>query len=107
MRLFFLVFMMFFSLQLSSSNLAQAAVHHDGVLIKVISVQGFQLGDKDQQQLIQLFKPFRDKWLTRDQLDDLLQKVEFIYDSEGYQGLVAVTYNVDHHRLIFSALMTS
>ena len=63
------------------------------------------LGDKDQ--FIKLFKPYRNKYLTSADMDAILQKIQVMYERDGYQQLVSISYQVIKHRLVFTALMTS
>jgi hemolysin activation/secretion protein len=76
-----------------------------GILIRSITMDGFVLEDKNQ--FIKLFKPYRGKYLKTSDMDDILQKIQNIYAKEGYQQLVTITYQVNGHRLVFTALMTS
>jgi ribosomal protein S12 len=81
------------------------ASQNKGVLIREITINGFVLGDKGQFK--KLFKPYRSKYLTPDDMDALLEKIRVIYERDGYKELVSITYQVIKHRLVFSALMTS
>jgi len=40
-------------------------------------------------------------------MDGILQQIQVMYEKEGYQQLVTITYHVDKHHLLFTALMTS
>jgi hemolysin activation/secretion protein len=80
-------------------------LHRRAHLIKSIDMEGFVLQDKDQ--FVKLFKPYRNKYLTTADMDGILQQIQVIYEKEGYQQLVTITYHVDKHRLLFTALMTS
>ena len=71
----------------------------------MVVFEGFVLGDKDR--FVNLFKPYRNKYLKTADMDDILQKIRIIYEREGYQQLVSITYKVVKHKLIFTALMTS
>ena len=83
---------------------ANKAVHHEGTFISAIELDGFVLGDKGRFE--KLFKAYRNKYLTQTDMDELLQKVQAIYEREGYQQLVTITYQVvKKHRLVFTALM--
>jgi hemolysin activation/secretion protein len=110
MRYCVLILLFFISLPLlplSAQNepTVQATVRDKGVLIRHIDIEGFVLGDKNQ--FVKLFKPYRNKYLTSADMDAVLQKIQIIYEREGYQQLVSITYHVDRHRLVFTALMTS
>ena len=83
----------------------QMVSQHDGILIRNISMEGFVLEDKSQ--FVKLFKPYRNKYLTTDDIGEILQKIRIIYEKEGYQQLVTISYRLIKHRLIFTALMTS
>ena len=76
-----------------------------GVLIRNITIDGFVLGDKDR--FLKLFKPYSNKHLTTSDMDDILQKIEIIYEREGYKELVSINYQVIKHLLKFTVLMTS
>jgi hypothetical protein len=82
-----------------------AVTKDKGVLIKNIEIEGFVLGDKSR--FVRLFKPYRNKYLTPADMDALLSQIQIIYEREGYQQLVSITYKADRHRLVFTALMTS
>jgi len=82
-----------------------AAVEDRGILIHNIVLEGFVLGDKNQ--FTKLFKPYRNKHLTRADMDAILQEIQHIYEEQGYQQLVSISYQVIKHRLVFTALMTS
>jgi hemolysin activation/secretion protein len=107
MRYCVLILLIFMLLPESSRNAAaaQADSQAQGVLIRNISIEGFVLQDKDQ--FIKLFKPFRNKYMTAPDMDGILKEIQIIYEKEGYQQLVSITYHVDKHRLIFTALMTA
>ena len=107
MRYCILVLLFLISLSLSAQNVLskQVAVEHNGTLVRSITMEGFVLEDKNQ--FVKLFKPYRNKYLTTADMDAILQKIQVIYEKEGYQQLVSITYQVNKHRLIFTALMTS
>lgn len=103
-----LILLLFVTLPLSVQDFAgasQATSQEKGNLIRNIVIEGFVLQDKDQ--FTKLFKPYRNKYLTTADMDAILKQVQVIYEREGYQQLVSITYHVDKHRLIFTALMTS
>jgi hemolysin activation/secretion protein len=70
------------------------------VLIKNISIEGFLLQDKEQ--FVKLFKPYRNKYLSTADMDEILQKVQKVYEQEGYQSLVSIDYHVKKHWLTFT-----
>jgi len=70
------------------------------VLIKNISIEGFLLQDKEQ--FVKLFKPYRNKYLSTADMDEILQKVQKIYEQEGYQSLVSIDYRVKKQWLTFA-----
>jgi len=74
-------------------------------LSRDIQMDGFVLQNKEQ--FIKLFKLYRNKYLTTDDMNLILQKIQGIYEREGYQELVNINYQVIKHRLVFTALMTS
>lgn len=85
---------------------ATRTLQHDGVLIRAIELDGFVLGDKARFE--KLFKPYRNRYLTQSDMDEILHKVQAIYEREGYQQLVKITYQIiKKHRLVFTALMIS
>ncbi len=101
-----LIFLAVCSFSISSLTPAHAAKQvHQGTLIREIQMQGFVLGDKNR--FTKLFKPYRDKYLTTDDMNSLLQQVRLMYEREGYLELVSINYQVVKHRLIFTVLMTS
>ena len=107
MRYFILTLLLFTSLPVSLGNASaqQAFVPARGALISNIVIEGFAL--KNKNQFVKLFKPYRNKYLTSADMDEILQKIQDIYEKEGYQQLVSITYRVDKRRLVFTALMTS
>ncbi len=102
--LILLLFMPFFA---SAQNLAtaQAVSQAKGVLIRDIKMDGFVLGDKNQ--FVKLFKPYLNKHLTTADMDAILKQIQIVYEREGYDQLVSITYQVIKHRLVFTALITS
>jgi len=102
-----LIILLFVSLPLSARNAlaSQAGVGQQGTLIRSIVIEGFVLQDKDQ--FTRLFKPYRDKYLTTADTDGILKQIQVIYEREGYQQLVTITYHINKHRLVYTALMTS
>jgi hemolysin activation/secretion protein len=107
MRYCVLILLFFISLPALAQNAAvgQAAFQARGTLIRDIVMEGFALQDK--HQFIKLFKPYRNKYLTTLDMDGILQKIQDIYEKEGYKQLVSITYRVVKHRLVFTALMIS
>lgn len=103
--LLILLLLMPFSAFAQNSPAEQAAGQNKGTLIRSIEMDGFVLGDKGQ--FVKLFKPYRNKYLTKADMDAILQQVEIFYEREGYQQLVSITYQVIKHRLVFTALMIS
>jgi hypothetical protein len=100
--LILLVFMPFTALSHAAGH--KAASVPDGTLIRSINLEGFVLGDKSRFDRI--FKPYRNKYLTSADMDDILHKIQAIYEREGYQQLVSISYQVvKKHRLVFTALM--
>ena len=101
------LFLLLVSLPLSAGRAAatQAYPQQNGVLIRSISIEGFVLQDKEQ--FTKLFKPYRNKHMTTADMDAILKEIQVIYEREGYQQLVSITYQVQKHRLVFTALMTS
>ncbi|MBF0570241.1 MAG: hypothetical protein HQL12_00055 [Candidatus Omnitrophica bacterium] len=107
MRYCLFVLLLFVSLPsfAQKSPAPQAAVQDKGVLIRNIVMEGFVLQDKNQ--FVKLFKPYRNKYLTTADMDEILQKIRVVYEREGYQQIVSISYQVNKHRLLFTALMTS
>jgi hemolysin activation/secretion protein len=107
MRYCVLILLLFISLPASAPNAAvgQAVSQAQGTLIRNIVMEGFVLQDKNQ--FVKLFKPYRNKYLTIHDMDGILQKIQDIYEKEGYQQLVSITYHVEKHRLVFTASMIS
>jgi len=107
MRYGVLILLLFISLPSSAQNIpaGQVVVKDKGVLVRDIKMEGFVLGDKDQ--FVKIFKPYRNKYLTTADMDAILQRIQRIYEEQGYQQLVTISYQVTKHRLVFTALMTS
>ena len=92
-----------FSAQSTAS--AQSVSKAQSILISSIKMEGFVLQNKNQ--FVELFKPYRNKYLTTADMNEILQKIQDIYAMGGYQQLVSITYHVDKHLLVFTASMTS
>ena len=107
MRYLLLIFLFFTPVPVFAKNAAapHAALKDKGVLIRDIKIEGFVLGDKGQ--FIKMFKPYRNKYLTAADLDKILEEIQIVYEREGYQQLVLITYKVIKHRVVFTASMTS
>jgi hemolysin activation/secretion protein len=107
MRYGVLILLFFMPLCVSAQNVTaqQVSVNDKGVLIKNITMEGFVLGDKER--FVKMFKPYRNKYLTKTDMDALLLQLQIIYEKEGYQELVSISYQVVKHHLIFTVLMTS
>jgi len=107
MRYCVLILLFFISLPITAREVAasQAVSKPQGTLIRDIVIEGFVLGDKNQ--FVKLFKPYRNKHLTTADMDEILQKIQVIYEREGYLELVTISYQVTKHRLVYTALMTT
>ena len=107
MRYSFLILLcfIFMPLTVQQAAAAQSVSQEKGVLIRDIRMDGFVLGDRDQ--FAKIFKPYRNKFLTTEDMDDILQKIQIVYEREGYKELVTITYKATKHRLVYTALMTS
>ena len=108
MRYLILTALLFISLPALAQNVnvALATTQPAKTLIRSITMEGFVLGDKGR--FVKLFKPYRNKYLSTADMDEILQKIQIIYEREGYKQLVSITYQVvDKHRLVFTALMIS
>ena len=107
MRYGVLILFLLVSLPASSLNAAvpQVASKPQGTLIRSIVIEGFVLGDRTQ--FVKLFKPYRNKYLTTTDMDVILHKIQGIYEMDGYQQMVLITYKVNKHRLVFTSSMTS
>ena len=107
MRNWILILLLFITFPAAAQNasVSNAAAEDKGVLVKNISIDGFVLGDREQ--FVKLFKPYRNKHLTTYDMDGILQKIQVIYEREGYLQLVSITYQVIKHRLVFTVLMTT
>jgi len=105
MRYCILIVLLFISLPVSAQNapFTQADVKDQGVLVHNITIQGFVLGDKDQ--FVKLFKPYRNKYLSADKIDAILQQLKKIYEREGYQELVSIDYQLDKRTLTFTVTL--
>ena len=107
MRYFLMILLLFISLPVYAQNvpIVQSNPQEVRTLVRNIVIEGFALQDKEQ--FVKIFKPYRNKYLTTSDMDAILQKIKDIYERAGYQQLVSITYQVDRHRLVFTALMTS
>ncbi len=107
MRYVILILLLLMPLAVTAQGAApvQDLKQDKGTLIKNIEIQGFVLGDKER--FVKLFKGFRNKYLTRDDMDHVLSQIQALYDREGYQELVKINYHVVRRRLIFTVSMTS
>jgi len=106
MRYFVLAVLLFMSFPALTQHAAYAGADHPaGTLIRDIRLEGFVLENKDR--FVRIFKPYRGKYLTVEDMDSILEKIKDIYEKEGYKELVSITYKVEKRRLVFTALMTS
>lgn len=107
MRYWIFILMVIMPLGVSAQNVvaSQATVPVERTLIHNITMEGFLLQDKNQ--FVKLFKPYRNKHLSKADMDVILQQVQEIYEQEGFQSLVSITYSVHKHQLIFMVSMTS
>jgi hemolysin activation/secretion protein len=107
MRYYVLVLLLLIPFCASAQNVAPlpTAASVQRTLVRNIEIEGFVLGDKNQ--FLKIFKPYRNKYLTTADMDAILQEIQIIYERDGYQQLVSITYHVDKHRLVFTVLMTS
>jgi len=107
MRYCILVALLFISFPaLAQNDIARQSMLQDkGVLIRNIAMEGFMLENK--HQFVKLFKPYRNKYLTEADMEEILKEVQVIYEREGYQQLVSITYHVIKHRLVFTVSMIS
>ena len=108
MRFIILIVLILFPINAFAQNSvvdSAATSEEKPVLIKNILMEGFVLQDKNQ--FVKLFKPYRNKYLKTADMDGILHKIQGIYEQEGYQQLVSISYKVEKHRLVFTALMTS
>jgi len=96
------ILMFFMPLPVSAQNVVapQASVTAQRALIRSITMEGFQLQDKNQ--FVKLFKPYRNKYLSKIDMDVISQKIQDIYEQQGFGQLVSITYAVNKYRLIFS-----
>ncbi len=102
-----LILMLLMSFSASAQNVvvSPAALQIEHTLIHSITMEGFLLQDKNQ--FVKLFKPYQNKYLSKADMDAILQKIQGIYEQEGFQQLVAITYAVNKHHLIFTVSLTS
>jgi len=107
MRYCFLILLFFISWPALAQNIVvpTALTSAQRILIRNIDIEGFVLGDKNR--FVKLFKPYRNKYLTGTDIDAILQKIQAIYEQEGYAQLVSIGYQVTKHRLVFTILMIS
>ena len=105
MRYCVLLALFFISIPVSAQNIpdAQVVTQEKKTLIRNIDIEGFVLQDKGQ--FLKLFKPYRQKHLSKSDMDTILQEIKDIYEREGYQQLVAISYKVSKNRLVFTASM--
>lgn len=102
MRYCILILLLFIPWPANAQNVTatQTVLEDKGVLIRNIEINGFVLGDKSQ--FIKLFKPYRNKHLTKADMDGILQQVQEIYEQGGYQSLVSIGYEIIKKRLVFT-----
>jgi len=107
MRYWVFILLIFMSFPVSAQNVVapQGTAALKQTLIRSITMEGFQLQDKNQ--FVRLFKPHLNKYLSKSDMDALLEKIQNIYEQEGFQQLVSITYAVNKHHLIFTVSMTS
>jgi len=102
---FILLFLLSFPVSAQNVATPGATVQAQRTLIHSITIEGFLL--KDQNQFVKLFKSYHNKYLSKVDMDMILQKIQDIYEQKGFAQLVSITYAVNKHRLIFTVAMTS
>jgi len=102
MRYFVLAVLFFIPLSVTAQNVEaqQTDTTPQSVLIHNIQMEGFVLQDKNQ--FVKLFKPYRNKYLTADDVDAILRQIQEIYEQAGYQGLVSIEHRISKKCLIFT-----
>ncbi len=78
-------------------------VEPNSVLIKRIVFSGFVLKDKDF--LNGIIKKNRNKYLSQEQIQKIVDQVKISYLEAGYTGLVSVSYKLNKNQLIINILM--
>ena len=74
-------------------------------LIRKITIEGFLLQNRNKFE--QLFKLYRNKYLSNENIESLLNSVEVLYEEEGYQSLIAITSSIHKHHLKINASLIS
>ena len=105
MRYIVLILLLFISLPVSAQNIAasQAVSQNQNVLVRNIQMEGFVLEDKNQ--FSKLFKPYRNKRLSSDDINSILRQLQEFYEQAGYQGLVSIEYHVSKSNLTFTVAL--
>ncbi len=83
---------------------AASVIAQDGhVLVRQITVDGFLL--KEKSKFAKMFKKYRNKKLSTDEVNRVVDQVRSLYVEAGYENLVLLTYQIIKGQLhIFIAL---
>lgn len=71
-----------------------------GSYVKQIVLSGFILNDKKKLDVI--VKPYQKKYLSRDQIDQILKELSSAYLEAGFAGLVSIHYELHKNKLLIS-----
>ena len=82
---------------------AQERVSQDSFLIKRIVLSGFVL--KDKQPIQRIIKANRNKRLSQEQIQQMINDIKIIYLEAGYTGLVNFSYTIQKRTLTIHILL--
>jgi|CXWL01.1.fsa_nt_gi outer membrane protein assembly factor BamA len=73
-------------------------VKSEGNFVRQILLSGFILNDK--KRLEKIVKPYQKKYLSKDQINQILQEMSSAYNEAGFAGLVNIRYELHKAKLV-------
>ena len=92
-----------FDIALASKEKVDQADSNGNVLVKRVILTGFVLTDKKIFE--QIIKENKNKRLSQEQIQTIVDNVRTIYLANGYTDLVTVSYKLDKNRLVINILL--
>lgn len=70
------------------------------VLVRQIILSGFVLSNR--QELDKIIKPYRKKYLSDQQIKQIIQDIKNVYLENGFAGLIAIDYKFFKNNLLIA-----
>jgi len=103
MRYIMMMVLLVMSMPALAQSLPVAQTVSKGFSARNITIEGFVLGDK--AQFVNLFKPYKNKYLSLSDIDTLQGQIEKIYEHAGYGGMVAIKNHFSKKSLTFTVAL--